>query len=398
MHSGGQTSQVGKEKLTPEQVQLLESMAALDEEMSKAIRCESVGRDEDGNVKDPDMVGSSCVASTEQYEDLKNTFFKDAQCNPLPGEQGYSCFIPESNKATENSAKRFKQEGAEKEGWGDGEWGLFTGFGAGIAVGGAVIMGLGCLPLGAVMLVAGGGSAIYGALQMGDEPSEGDVEEGKGASADEKTADAKEKPKAADKGEKADEKSDKQSFEGKLVIDIEGTSKDLEWVSETTDIKYQLEQESEQYKKKEVTADVKKEMQLFASDTAKQVADNGERVTWNMDEFETAYGVHAQMKSNGWEVKDVKQSLFNSVGWVTVSFDFDRQQKRVNVFTGKEEMIKTESSDKKEEAPGNKKDETQGSKKGATGTGKVKTGGGSKKGGGAKKGSKKKAASGWEGF
>lgn len=223
----------------------------------------------------------------------------------------------------------------------------------------------------------------YGSKLFGDDEDapEAAGESGK-ASKGEDAADSKKEAKAADESDKPK----KQTWSDKLVIDIEGTSKDVEYVSAGTDIKYQLNKQSEQYNGEKVPDSIRNDMSSFALETAKKIADPGERVTWDIWAFEAAYNGHVKMKRKGWDIKDVDQGIFKNVGWATVTYGSEDKQKRVNVFTGKVEHIKKK--------PGAKKT-GEGDKKSAKGTGKPK---GGAKNGGKKKGGKKSGSKGASGY
>ena len=326
MFSGGQTSQVGKEKITPEQLKILEEMAALGDEMSKSIKCEPVGQPEEGEeAADPSMVGSSCVASAEQYEAHKDTMFKDAQCNPLPGEEAYSCFIPESNKATENSAKRFKDSEAVEPVEKSGAQRLYDA-GMNVIREVPIIGGLWAAELEFAGVVLD--------LMFGDE----EVEEAEEA---EETGSAESGKDTGDAGKakKADEKGAKESWEGELIIDVDGT-KDIEYISDKTDVKYQLKEESEQYGAKGTKESIRKDMVKFAIETAQNIAGRGERVIWDIGAFEYAYNTYANMVLNGMTIDQYPKGYFKNVGWAMVSYAGDREKEWVNVLTGEKKPIK----------------------------------------------------------
>jgi hypothetical protein len=392
MFSGGQTSQVGKEQITPEQLQLLESMSVLDEELSKAIKCEPVGQPEEGEEPaDPSMVGTSCVASAEQYQAHKDTLFKDAQCNALPGEEAYSCFIPESQTAktsTENSAKRFKElKKNEDQTWDFVKFGLENAALCGL--GGVIGCGIAAWRIGA---------AVYDSFEYEETPTDGTIvtEGEKAEGAEDTSADAgvsdTEGAKAADKGKKVDENADKQTWDGSLVIDVAGTFA-VKYISGLTDVEHQLKEESEQYGAKQTSKAIRKDMVKFARDTAKQIAGPGERVIWDMGAFEYAYNVYAKMEKDG---KDsINPKAFEKIGWAKVIYAGDQKQEMVNVFTGEKKPIKKAKPADTNAASGDK-NAAEVDNKTKVG-GKAKVGGGKNAKGGKKSGSKK-ASHGIEGF
>jgi hypothetical protein len=378
MTSGGKSTAPSGQK--PGTITQAEYEAYLEEQMEALTTLAEKGAtmpvkgelkyDKDGNPYIPYSV-------PEAYYDENASLFSHAECEEVPitdtqatgTTNMFLCKVPVGKAGQQKAAKT-----EDDEGWGDGEWGLFTGFSGGVAVGGAILLGIGCFPIGAAMLIGGGGAAIYGALQMGDDPAEADAAEGGEASKGEGAADSK-KAEEAEEAKAPEDDAGKETWGGKLVIDIEGTSKNLEYVSESTDIKYQLKEQSKEYNKDESSPEIKKEMQIFASQTAKKIAGPGERVTWDIQAFDYAYNLHAQMKSQGLGVGDVKQDVFNEFGWATVTYGKDDSQKLVNVFTGK---VKGEKG-----ADGGKK-ATPASNKGKGGKNKV---GGKKKGGSKKKSS-----------
>jgi hypothetical protein len=390
MFSGGETSQVGKKDITPQQMQFLEEMALLGEEMSKSIKCEPVGQPEEGEeASDSSMVGTSCMASAEQYGMHKDTLFKDAQCNPLPGEEMYSCFIPESKAAktaTENSAKRFKElKKNEDQGWDFVKFGLEN---AALCVFGGVI-GCGF----AAYRIA---DRVYDYFEYEELPTDGAIvtEGEKSEGATEAGADAgvsdTEGAKAADKTKKADDKAEKKSWDGKLIIDVDGTPA-VKTIGDKTDIKFQLEEQSEHYGSKETKKAIRKDMVKFARDKAKQFGHPGDRMIWKIGDFEYAYQNYAMMKREGITADQVqnKKKFFADKGWVKISYAGDQKQEWVNVFTGETKQIKKAAPAGKKADSGDKKAADGGKKNG----GKVKGNGGKKKGG-----SKKKASHGIEGF
>ena len=396
MYSGGQTPQVGKDKITPEQLQFLEEMSALGEEMSKSIKCEPVGQPEEGEeVADPSKTGTSCIASAEQYEMHKETLFKDAQCNPLPGEETYSCFIPEAQTAktsTENSAKRFKElKKNEDQGWDFVKFGLEN---AALCVFGGVI-GCGF----AAYRIA---DRVYDSFEYEETPTDGAIvtegEKSEGAtdaSADAGVADA-EGAKAASKSKKVEKNDDKESWDKLVIIDVDGTPAS-KTIGDKTDIKFQLEEQSEHYGSKETKKAIRKDMIKFAMETAKKIGLPGERIIWKIKDFEYAYQTHAEMKLKGATVAGQNKAFFNDKGWVKVTFSSGKKEQAwVNVFTGETQKIPPKD---KKNTEGDKKAAETG--KGAKGGGKGKVGGkgkGGKKKSGKKKGGSKGVPKGLENF